>query len=419
MKPHAVRASALDGLLVIDLSQAAAGPICGTYLASLGAEVIKIERPEGGDMARRTPPYATRNGVAAQRQSPDDVSSTVLKRNRGKQSLALDLQTQEGQKLLHDLVRQADIVLENFRPGVSARIGADYATLKAIKPDLIYCSITGFGMTGPYSAWSAFDTIIQGMTGVMAVTGAPDGPPTRAGLVVADNVAPLFALTGILAALRVRDRTGEGDFVEVSMFDSLISMVWDEPIEHFANNRINMRTGNRFLRMAPWNSYAASDGYVVICAGQQDHWIKICKLIGQSELTEDARFATMEARLANVEALDAIVGRWVALHTRQEVVAQCQKAGVPCGPVNELPDLIADPHLAARELMKPLMHPLYGEIEGARVADFPVRFAETPPARTTPAPLLGQHTASILSKRLGLQPDQIKALVARGIIGPV
>jgi len=251
------------------------------------------------------------------------------------------------------------------------------------------------------------------------MTGSPDGPPTRAGLLVADNVAPLFALTGILAALRVRDRTGEGDFVEVSMFDSLISMIWDEPIEHFANNRINMRTGNRFLRMAPWNSYAASDGYVVICAGQQDHWVKICKLIGQPELTGDARFATMEARLANVEALDALVGQWVALYTRQDVVVRCQEVGVPCGPVNELPDLIADPHLAARQLMKPLRHPLYGEIEGARVADFPVRFAETPPARTTPAPMLGQHTSNILSKRLGLAPEQIEDLSARGIIGPV
>jgi len=419
MTARAGRAGALDGLVVLDLSQAAAGPICGTYLASLGAEVIKIERPDGGDMARRTPPYATRAGVTAQRQSPDDVSSTVLKRNRGKQSLALDLQSPEGQAILHDLVRQADIVLENFRPGVSARIGADYATLKAIKPDLIYCSITGFGMDGPYSMWSAFDTIIQGMTGVMAVTGSPGGPPTRAGLVVADNVAPLFALTGILAALRVRDRTGEGDFVEVSMFDSLISMVWDEPIEHFVNHHINMRTGNRFLRMAPWNSYAASDGHVVICAGQQDHWVKVCALIGQPELAEDRRFATMEARLAHVEELDALVGGWVALHTRQNVVARCQEVGVPCGPVNELPDLMADPHLAARNLLKPLMHPLYGEIEGARVADFPVRFAGTPQSKTTPAPLLGQHTGSVLGTRLGLSPEQLEALAAQGIIGPV
>jgi crotonobetainyl-CoA:carnitine CoA-transferase CaiB-like acyl-CoA transferase len=416
MSLHPARGRPLDGIVILDLSQAAAGPICGSYLAAMGAEVIKIERPGYGDMARRTPPYATAHGIRAQRAVPEDISSVVLKRNRGKKSITLDLQKPEGLKIFLDLLPQADVVLENFRPGVSTKLGIDYERLIELKPDLIYCSITGFGMSGPYKTWSAFDTIIQGMTGVMAATGQPDGPPTKAGLLVGDTVAPLYAMIGIMAALRMRDRTGVGEFVEVSMFDCLVSMLWDEPLEYFAANDIRMRSGNRFLRMAPWNSYPASDGHVVICAGQQDHWIRVCKLIGRPELVEDPRYASMEARLDHVAEVDALVEAWTATRTRAEIVERCQADSIPCGPISELPDLIADPHLQARGLLKPLMHPLHGAIPGAHAVDFPVRYGNMPPPDPAPAPMLGQHTVAILQERLKLSREQIDKLVALGVI---
>ena len=405
----------LSGIRVLDVSQAASGPLCGAWLAALGATVIKIERPDTGDMARRTPPYASAAGVAA-RPGGAAISSTVLKRNRDKESVALDLGHPEGARLLRELVKSADVFLENFKPGATARLSIDYDSLKAIKPDLIYCSITGFGLSGPYKDWMAFDTIIQGTTGVMATTGELDGPPTKAGLIVGDTYSPLFALSGILAALRQRDRTGAGQFIEVSMFDCLSHLVWDEPIEFYVENGVKGRSGNRFLRMAPWNAYPAADGHVVICAGQQAHYHRVCELVGQPELSHDARFASMEDRLRNHDQLDAIVARWTAARPRAAIVAACQEMGIPCGPVSELPDLVKDPQLAERGMMKPLVHPTEGTVPGARAADFPVRFSGFSADHVAPAPVLGQHTAKVLGGELGVSAERLAELAQQGVI---
>ena len=412
---HANQNKPLAGIRVLDVSQAASGPMCAAWLAALGATVIKIERPGTGDMARRTPPYASATGLAA-RPGGTAISSTVLKRNRDKQSVALDLQHPEGARLLCELVKSADVFLENFKPGATARLGIDYDSLKPIKPDLVYCSITGFGLSGPYKDWMAFDTIIQGMTGVMATTGETDGPPTKAGLIVGDTYSPLFALSGILAALRQRDRTGEGQFIEVSMFDCLAALVWDEPIEFYVEHGIKGRSGNRFLRMAPWNTYPATDGHVVICAGQQAHYHRVCELIGQPALVADPRFATMEDRLKNHDQLDAIVAGWTAARSRAVVVAACQEMGIPCGPVNELADLVRDPQLEARGMMKPLEHPTEGIVPGARAADFPVRFSGFSADHVAPAPVLGQHTGAVLGGDLGLSAERLAELDREGVI---
>ncbi|MEK7214649.1 MAG: CoA transferase, partial [Chloroflexota bacterium] len=296
----APRRRPLDSIRVLDATQAVAGPVCAAHLAALGAEVIKIERPGDGDFARRTPPYGGVGGVASVRQQPNDISTPVLKRNRDKLSLALDMGRPEGLEVLNRLVSTADVFLENLRPGVTDKLHIDYESLKAHNPKLIYCSITGFGKSGPYKDWAAFDTMIQAMSGLMAMTGSEDGPPTRAGILVADNFAPLFAGIAVLAALRQRDATGEGQFIEVSLFDCLVSLVWDEPIELLAAQGKPARMGNRLSRSAPWNTYPATDGHVMICAPQQDHWERLTQLMGRPDLLLDPRFTTLELRIKHV-----------------------------------------------------------------------------------------------------------------------
>jgi formyl-CoA transferase len=406
----------LEGIRVIDLSQAAAGPLCGQHLAALGAEVIKVERPGSGDMARQTPPYAGASGVVPVRERSDDVATTVLKRNRNKQGLSLNLQDPTGVELLRQLAAQSDVVLENYRPGVMERLGLSHEQLRTVKPELIYCSITGFGRDGPYKDWAAFDPIIQAMSGLMALTGFPGSPPTKTGIIIGDQIAPLFAVTAILAALRVRDLTGEGQLIEVSMLDCLLSLVWDEPIEYLAQLGSAVRVGNQLLRMAPWNSYRVLDGSVVICVAHAGQWHRLTEVMGRPDLATDPRFESVELRLANVKALDAEIGRWSSGRTRHEVVSACQTMGIPCGPVNELSDLLDDPHISQRGLLKPLPHPTQGKVNSALASDYPVRFSSFTASLEQPAPMLGQHNHQILSELLGLSDDDVRQLASRGVI---
>ncbi len=405
----------LDGIRVLDVTQAVAGPVCAAHLAALGAEVIKIERPGDGDFARRTPPYGGAGGVSLVRQRPDDVSTPVLKRNRDKLSLALDLGRPEGLDVLRRLVATADVFLENLRPGVTEKLHIDYQRLKEYNPNLIYCSITGFGHSGPYKEWAAFDTMIQAMSGLMAMTGSEGGPPTRAGILVADNFAPLFAGIAILAALRQRDATGEGQFIEVSLFDCLVSLVWDEPIELLAAQGKPPRMGNRLSRSAPWNTYPAADGHVMICAPQQDHWERLTQLMQRPELLDDPRFTTLELRIRNVDPLDEAIAAWTVRHTKEAVVTACQRAHIACGPVNELNDLVEDPQVEGRALLQPLLHPTHGRVPGAWAPAYPVRFSGFPAGFSRPAPLVGQDNVSVLSK-IGLSPDEIDDLKQKGVI---
>ncbi len=324
---------------------------------------------------------------------------------------------EDGRDVLLGLVERSDAVIENFRPGVTKKLRIDYAHLRERRPGLLYCSITGFGTNGPYSQWPAFDTIIQGAAGVMAMTGFPGQPPTKAGVIVADAFAPLFATAAILAALRHRDNTGEGQFIDVSMFDCLLSILWDEPIEYYVSTGIPTRPGNRVLRMAPWNAYRTSDGYVVICAGHGAHWHSLAWIMGRPSLAEDPRFATMEDRLLHVDVLDSEIERWTRSMTRQQVLDACVARNVPCGPVNELADLVEDRHLRSRDLLEPLMHPVYGAIPDAAAARYPVRFSELDTQYEDPAPRLGQHTTEILTNVLDLDGDEIERLTRSGALG--
>ncbi|MSQ27529.1 MAG: CoA transferase [Dehalococcoidia bacterium] len=405
----------LDGIRVLDATQAVAGPVCAGHLAALGAEVIKIERPGDGDFARRSPPYGGAGGVAMVRQQPDDISTPVLKRNRDKLSLALDMGRPEGLEVLQRLVSTADVFLENLRPGVTEKLHIGYESLKAHKPDLIYCSISGFGRSGPYKDWAAFDTMIQAMSGLMAMTGYEDGPPTRAGILVADNFAPLFAGIAVLAALRQRDATGEGQFIEVSLFDCLVSLVWDEPIELLATQGKPARMGNRLSRSAPWNTYPATDGDVMICAPQQDHWKRLTQLMGRPDLLEDPRFTTLELRIKNVVPLDEAVAAWTRQRPRATIVDACQAAHIACGPVNDLEDLVNDPQVQARGLLQPLLHPAHGPVPGAGAPAYPVRFSGFPAGFSRAAPAVGQDTDAVLA-RAGFSLEQIANLRTLGIV---
>lgn len=405
----------LAGIRVLDLTQAVAGPMCAAHLAALGADVIKIERPGTGDFARRSPPYGGAAGVSPVRQRSDDISTPVLKRNRDKRSLALDLGSPQGRAVLYRLAATADVFLENLRPGVTEELGIDFRKLRGHKLDLIYCSITGFGLDGPYKDWAAFDTMIQAMSGLMTLTGAPDGPPTRAGILVADHYAPLFAGIAVLAALRQRDQTGEAQFIEVSLFDCLVSLVWDEPIELMAAQDTPPRMGNRLSRSAPWNTYACSDGLVMICAPQQDHWERLTGLMGTPDLVQDPRFRTLEQRIANVVALDAAIEGWTRGHTRAGVVAACQGQHIACGPVNGLADLVSDPQVAARGLLEPLRHPEHGLVPGARAPRYPVRFSGFAAGFDRPAPAVGQHSVEVL-REAGFSEGEVAELAAAGVI---
>lgn len=414
MTPAAVRP--LAGIRILDLSQALSGPLCTAHLAALGAEVIKVERPDTGDMARHNPPFAGRRGVTADATTEHDISTCALKRNRDKKSVAIDLSTPTGLALLQRLAALSDVVVENYRPGVARSLGVDYDSLKRVRADIVHCSISGFGSSGPYRNWAAMDTLVQAMAGVMAVTGAADGPPTKTGINIADILPALFATTAILAALRRRELTGDGDHVEVAMFDCLVSLPWDEPIEYYVDNRVSTRSGNRFLRFAPWNTYPARGGDIVLCAGQQPHFVALCRLMERPDLLADERYATISSRLTHVEALDEAIGRWTMQHERQDLIDRCQAAGIVCGPVNELSDLVRDPGIAARELISPLQHPVFGDIEGAGAAGYPVRFGAVAVGFEQPAPLLGQHTNSVLGDLLGLTRGELDDLARQHIV---
>ncbi|CAN5444096.1 CaiB/BaiF CoA-transferase family protein [soil metagenome] len=404
----------MAGVRVIDLSQGLSGPLCTVQLAALGAEVIKVERVDTGDGARHSPPFAGARGITDDEQ-PGDISTRALKRNRDKKSLALDLSKPEGVEILLKLAAKSDVVLENFRPGVSRSLGIDYEALKKVRPDIIYCAISGFGSTGPYRDWSAMDAVVQAMSGLMAMTGAPAGSQRGGGLSIASMLPALFGSTAILAALRRRDLTGQGDMIEIAMFDCLVSLLWDEPVEYFGARSVPPG-GNRFVRFAPWNTYRAADGEVVICAASQAHFVALCGVMERGDLLGDKRFDKPANRVANVDALDAEVTRWTLQHDKATVIDRCQSADIVCGPVNRLEDLASEPGIVARGLVKPLQHPVHGAIAGAGAVDYPVRFENIDASYQQAAPLLGQHTSVVLEELLGLSRDEVGLLAARRIV---
>ena len=409
MKKH------LENVRVIDLTAYLSGPFVSMNLAAMGAEVVKIERPKVGDPCRWNPPFAGSDGVGYERKTDTDVSLIYLKRNRGKKSISLNMQKDEGKEIFRRLVEKGDIVIENFAPGVIERLGFDYPKLKQINPKIIYCSISGYGQNGPYRDRTAFDLTIQASSGIMGVTGFPDGPPTRCGAWIGDMIPAMYGLSGILAALFSREKTGKGERIDISMQDSCFSMIMDEALDFHLSVGIPMRTGNRNPRLAPWNTYPAKDGYVILCVANNSQWEAFLEAIERQDLKEDPRFKNQVGRAKNSDDVEEIVLDWLKPLTKEEALRRLREKKVPCDPVPEIDEVFEDPQLKHRGMIQELLHPISGRT-GIKTAGFPIHFTECQAGLQGPAPYPGQHSEEIYKGLLGISQEELDKLKEEGII---
>ncbi len=405
----------LQDLVVLDLTRFLAGPYCTLLLGGLGAEVIKVEPPGKGEGHRDRPPYGGPQGASLEKQTDDDIGLMVLHRARNKKSVTLNLRSPEGTELFKQLCAKADIIVENYSPGTMDKMGLSFATLQAINPRLILCSISGFGQTGPYSEWRAYDPIIQAMSGINSVTGYPDRPPTRCGAAISDTTAPLFAVIGILSAVQQRVHTGKGDWVDISMQDGTFFFL-PELVEYLNAGEIPVRRGNSHVGGAPFNVYEASDGHVSVCAVTHRGWENCLVAIGREDLKDDPRYSILLNRVQNREEVDQLMQDWISQHTVAEAVDILQSHEVPSSPVLSPQELLEDEHLAAREMVVPLSHPTYGTMPGVKGFGMPIKFVQNPIQFDQPAPELGAHNEDVYGEGLGLDADKLRALKEQGII---
>jgi formyl-CoA transferase len=390
----------LQGVRVLDVSQVMAGPFCSMLLADMGADVIKIEPPDGGDQTRRAMGFKLKGN--------DSLGFFNL--NRNKRSLALNLKGKAARDVFHRLVETADILIENYRPGVTKRLGIDYATLSKINPRLIYASISGFGQTGPWSQRPGFDLIAQAMAGVMSITGQPDGPPTKAGVPVSDIGCALFAVYGILSAFIGRQVTGRGQYVDASLFEAAIAFsIWDIS-EYWGTGRVPtpLGTANRFS--APYQAVKAKGGYFVMGANSNRLWQTLCEVLARSDLAADARLATIAGRLANRLTLIEELEKTFAARTAAEWIDILLAAGIPAGPILNYAEALASEHAKAREAVMEFEHPVEGKVKSI---GFPVKLSETKQRVRRHPPLLGEHNDEILSE-LGIDDYTREQLRAEG-----
>jgi crotonobetainyl-CoA:carnitine CoA-transferase CaiB-like acyl-CoA transferase len=403
----------LSHLTILDLSRVLAGPWCTQLLADLGATVIKIEKPGSGDDTRAWgPPFL-------QDRDGNDTAEAAyyLACNRGKQSVAIDFTKPEGRDLVLALARNADALVENFKVGGLAKYGLDYPAVAAINPRLVYASITGFGQDGPYAERAGYDFIIQGISGFMSITGerdgVPGGGPQKAGIAISDLMTGMYATVAVLAALAERDRTGRGQRIDACLLDSSIAMMSVMNMNYLTSGLAPGRAGNAHLSIVPYQVFACSDGHVIVAVGNDGQFRRFCDVAGRREWADDARFATNAARVRNRGTLVPLIDAVMRTRTQRGWLAALEAAGIPCGPINRLDQVFADPHVVARGMRVDLPHPLAGTVPQVRA---PLVLSKTPLAYEAAPPLLGQHTASVLAQRLRISDDAIADLAERGIV---
>jgi crotonobetainyl-CoA:carnitine CoA-transferase CaiB-like acyl-CoA transferase len=386
----------LDGMLVLDFTRVLSGPYCTMLLADMGARVIKVEQPGRGDDTRAWgPPFI------------DGESAYFLSINRNKESLTLDLKHPSARRVLDPLLQQAGVIVENFRPGTMERLGLGYDALSADSPGLVYCSISGFGQTGPRRAEPGYDAVIQGEAGLMSITGAPEGPPFRLGVAIADIVSGMFAAQGIAMALLARARTGRGQRVDVGMLDATAALLTYQAGIFFATGTTPVRMGNRHPTIVPYETFAASDGEFVVAVGNDDQWRRFCGVIGAAALADDERFTTNQARVNHHDQLHPLLTERLRVRSRAAWVADLKREGVPCGSVRDVAEVLEDPHLDARGMIETVEHISAGAV---KVLGVPIKLSETPGGVRTAPPALGQHTDRILHEDAGLSRDEIEML---------
>jgi crotonobetainyl-CoA:carnitine CoA-transferase CaiB-like acyl-CoA transferase len=405
----------LDGIVVLDLTRFLAGPYCTLLLAGLGAEVIRVEPPDG-DLYRGHPPFGGPRGTSLTRQTDDDLGLAALHRMRGKKSVTLNLRTPAGVDLFRRLSARADAVVENFLPGTLEQMGIGFPDLQAVNPRLILCSISGFGQSGPYRDWRAFDPVVQAMSGISSVTGYADRPPVRCGAALSDTSASLYGVIGILSALRARERTGHGDWVDVAMLDGSFFLLPDV-LEFVTAGGEPERRGNGHPSTVPFNVYRARDGWITVAAVAPREWLNVLRALGRQELASDPRFDPSAAsRRAHREEIDALMQEWAGQHTAAEAVQILQAHQIAAGPVRDLREAFEDEHLHARNMVVPLEHPVHGPVPGARGVGMPIKFLRHPAAFDEPAPALGAHNQEIYGQFLGLGDGDLESLREQGVI---
>jgi CoA:oxalate CoA-transferase len=391
----------LDDLFVVDLSRILSGPVCTMMMADMGAEVIKVEPPPLGDDSRQWgPPFV------------GGISTYFLSINRNKKSLGLNLKAEEGRRVLRKLIGRADVLIENFRPGVLDKLGFGYEAVAKLNPRTIYCSISGFGHTGPYRDRPGYDVIAQGESGMMDLTGYPDGPPAKLGASLADVVAGLYAFNGICLALLARHRTGKGQHVDISLLDGMVSTLTYHALIYLSTGRSPKRAGTRHPSIVPYECFQAKDGFVNIAVTNQKQWENFCQVLGFAEIASDPRFETMKARLANYGDLRPMIDRVISTMTRAEVMAAMSEVGIPAGPINTVAEILEDPQIHAREMVVELTHPEYGPL---RMLGIPIKLSDTPGIVENPPPTFGQHNREVLAK-LGYKENEIANLAKDGVI---
>ncbi|MET1117014.1 MAG: CaiB/BaiF CoA-transferase family protein [Comamonas sp.] len=407
-----VTSGPLSHLRVLDLSRILAAPWAGQILADLGAVVTKVERPGAGDDTRAWGPPFLKDAEGNETKE----SGYYLAVNRGKRSITVSLDTPEGQQIVRDLALQSDIVLENYKAGTLARYGLDEASLRKLNPRLIYCSVTGFGQTGPRRDQPAYDFLIQAMGGLMSVTGErdgqPGGGPQKVGVPIVDLMTGMYTAVAVLAAVARRDQSGVGDSIDIAMLDVQVATLANQAMNYLVSGKVPQRSGNAHPNIQPQDVYACADGDAILVVGNDGQFAKLCAVLGQPEWAQDARFATNAQRVRNIQILSAMLRHEFAQRPRADLIAALDGAGVPCGAINSVPEVFEDPQVKARGMLKYVPHPCGVQVPQVST---PMRFSQTPLQDLAAPPTLGQHSRQVLEE-LGYSAERIDALQAAGVL---